>query len=257
MNSTIRICWIKWSGRRESNSQLSAWEGKYSALYFQHLQNRSRKICMHAAHTVHALPDLRVAAGRLRDGVSWSDGTEHSSGSSEWLVGMRWVKDVVAPRISSIVIHFGFSWSIILMSRFTFPTTAHLNSKARAEPLAMRLRPQPSWRTTSQSTVALRKLPMVSFAAQFPAFTLTVRRIWSATAGWPSQATRVSLVILVIALQATTFSTAQIRRFVRRGWMWLTSACDNGFEAGLISISQSTIWPTRIFGNSELSGVPS
>ena len=36
-----------------------------------------------------ALPDLRVAAGRLRDGVSWSDGTEHSSGSSEWLVGMR------------------------------------------------------------------------------------------------------------------------------------------------------------------------
>ena len=43
-------------------------EGKYSALYFQHLQNRSRKICVHAAHTVHALPDLRVAAGRLRDG---------------------------------------------------------------------------------------------------------------------------------------------------------------------------------------------
>jgi hypothetical protein len=25
---------------------------------------------MHALHAVHALPDLRVAAGRLRDGVS-------------------------------------------------------------------------------------------------------------------------------------------------------------------------------------------
>jgi len=25
---------------------------------------------VHALHTVHALPDLRVAAGRLRDGVS-------------------------------------------------------------------------------------------------------------------------------------------------------------------------------------------
>src|SRR6266446_3818490 len=57
----------KWSGRRGSNPQHPAWEGKYSALYFQHLQNRSRKICVHAAHTVHALPDLRVAAGRLRD----------------------------------------------------------------------------------------------------------------------------------------------------------------------------------------------
>jgi len=50
---------------------LPTWEGKYSALYFQHLQNRSRTICVHAAHTVHALPDLRVAAGRLRDGVSF------------------------------------------------------------------------------------------------------------------------------------------------------------------------------------------
>jgi len=82
---SLRITEELWSGRRGSNPQLSAWEGKYSALYFQHLQNRSRKICVHAAHTVHALPDLRVAAGRLRDGVSWSDGTEHSSGSSKWL----------------------------------------------------------------------------------------------------------------------------------------------------------------------------
>ena len=27
-------------------------------------------MCMHALHTVHALPDLRVAGGRLGDGVS-------------------------------------------------------------------------------------------------------------------------------------------------------------------------------------------
>jgi hypothetical protein len=27
-------------------------------------------MCVHALHAVHALPDLRVAAGRLRDGVS-------------------------------------------------------------------------------------------------------------------------------------------------------------------------------------------
>ena len=58
----------KWSGRRASNSQLSAWEAEFSILYFQHLQNRLGKIFVHALHTVHALPDLRVAAGRLRDG---------------------------------------------------------------------------------------------------------------------------------------------------------------------------------------------
>jgi hypothetical protein len=48
---------------------LPAWEGKYSALYFQHLQNRPIKICVHALHTVHALP-LRIAGGRLGDGFS-------------------------------------------------------------------------------------------------------------------------------------------------------------------------------------------
>jgi hypothetical protein len=47
---------------------LPAWEGKYSSLYFQHLQNRQIKICVHALHTVHALPDLRIAGGRLGDG---------------------------------------------------------------------------------------------------------------------------------------------------------------------------------------------
>src|SRR5437868_9625272 len=44
---------------------LPTWEGKYSALYFQHLQNRSRKMHVHATHTVHAVPDLRIAAGRF------------------------------------------------------------------------------------------------------------------------------------------------------------------------------------------------
>ena len=44
---------------------LPTWEGKYSALYFQHLQNRSRKMHVHALHTVHAVPDLRIAAGRF------------------------------------------------------------------------------------------------------------------------------------------------------------------------------------------------
>jgi hypothetical protein len=44
---------------------LPAWEGKYSTLYFQHLQKPPIKICVHALHTVHALPDLRIAGGRL------------------------------------------------------------------------------------------------------------------------------------------------------------------------------------------------
>jgi len=50
--------------------QLSAWEAEFSILYFQHLQNAAEKMCMPALHTVHALPDLRVAGGRLGDGVS-------------------------------------------------------------------------------------------------------------------------------------------------------------------------------------------
>jgi len=48
---------------------LPAWESRFSILYFQYLQNCSEKMYVHALHTVHALPDLRVAAGRLRDGV--------------------------------------------------------------------------------------------------------------------------------------------------------------------------------------------
>jgi hypothetical protein len=46
---------------------LPAWESRFSILYFQYLQNRSAKMCVHALHTVHAVPDLRVTAGRLRD----------------------------------------------------------------------------------------------------------------------------------------------------------------------------------------------
>jgi hypothetical protein len=44
---------------------LPAWESKFSILYFQHLQNRSAKMSVHALHIVHAMPDLRVAAGRF------------------------------------------------------------------------------------------------------------------------------------------------------------------------------------------------
>jgi len=40
---------------------------KQGFLYFQYLQNLSEKMYVHALHTVHALPDLRLAGGRLRD----------------------------------------------------------------------------------------------------------------------------------------------------------------------------------------------
>jgi len=49
---------------------LPTWESKLPLLCFHNLQNRSEKINVHALHTVHALPELRVVAGRLRDGVS-------------------------------------------------------------------------------------------------------------------------------------------------------------------------------------------
>ena len=44
---------------------LPAWELKFSLLYFQHLQNGLGKMNVHATHTVHAVPDLRIAAGRF------------------------------------------------------------------------------------------------------------------------------------------------------------------------------------------------
>ena len=46
---------------------LPTWESKFSFVYFQYLQNRSRKINVHALHTVHALSDLRIAGGRFGD----------------------------------------------------------------------------------------------------------------------------------------------------------------------------------------------
>ncbi len=55
-----------------SNAQHPAWESKQSLLYFQYLQNRSEKMYVHALHPVHDVPDLRIAAGRLGDGVSIS-----------------------------------------------------------------------------------------------------------------------------------------------------------------------------------------
>jgi hypothetical protein len=53
------------SGRRGSNSHLSAWEGKFSFLYFQYLQNCSATINPHATHTVDAMHDLRILGGRF------------------------------------------------------------------------------------------------------------------------------------------------------------------------------------------------
>jgi hypothetical protein len=76
------------SGRRGSNSQLSAWESKFSILYFQYLQNRPETMYVHALHAVHALPDLRIVGGRLGDGVSVL--MEPSTLlDQQWLAGMR------------------------------------------------------------------------------------------------------------------------------------------------------------------------
>jgi hypothetical protein len=48
---------------------LPAWESKSPPLYLHNLQNRLGKINVHATHTVHAVPELRVAGGRLGDDV--------------------------------------------------------------------------------------------------------------------------------------------------------------------------------------------
>src|SRR5258708_1044480 len=50
---------------RGSNPQNPAWEFELPLLYFPYLQNRSRKINVHALRTVHAMPDLRIAGGRF------------------------------------------------------------------------------------------------------------------------------------------------------------------------------------------------
>jgi hypothetical protein len=61
----IKIYSAKWSGRWHSNPQPPAWESKFSLLYFHNLQNHSGNINVHATHTVRAMPDLRIAAGRF------------------------------------------------------------------------------------------------------------------------------------------------------------------------------------------------
>ena len=66
----LKIATKSGAGDEAGNSQLSAWEAEFSILYFQQLQNASEKMYVHALHAVHALPDLRVAGGRLGDGVS-------------------------------------------------------------------------------------------------------------------------------------------------------------------------------------------
>jgi len=52
------------AGDEAGNSQLSAWEAEFSILYFQQLHNAAEKMCVPALHTAHALPDLRLVAGR-------------------------------------------------------------------------------------------------------------------------------------------------------------------------------------------------
>ena len=56
---------------------------------------------VHALHTVHALPDLRVAAGRLRDGAS-VDGYACSSADQPQLSLIaqsdKWIESRCAPR---------------------------------------------------------------------------------------------------------------------------------------------------------------
>ncbi len=54
---------------RATRLEFAPWEAEFSFLYFQYLQNRSEKMYVHATHPVHALPGLRVAARRLRDGA--------------------------------------------------------------------------------------------------------------------------------------------------------------------------------------------
>jgi hypothetical protein len=51
--------------RDRSESQLSAWEFEFSLLHFHNLQNCSAEINAQATHTVHAVPDLHIAAGRF------------------------------------------------------------------------------------------------------------------------------------------------------------------------------------------------
>jgi len=65
-NCELRIILRKLGAGDEARTRnSSAWEAEFSILYFPYLQNRSERMCVHAQHTVHVLPDLRVAVGHL------------------------------------------------------------------------------------------------------------------------------------------------------------------------------------------------
>jgi hypothetical protein len=72
---TIRLGQFYWPGKngagdgdRTRNIQLG--NQNFRSFILNTYKIAQEKMYMHALHTVHALPDLRVAAGRLRDGVS-------------------------------------------------------------------------------------------------------------------------------------------------------------------------------------------
>jgi hypothetical protein len=56
---------------------LPSWEFEFSILHFQYLQNRLGKTSVYATHTVHALPDLHIVAGRFAGRRVSSKGIEH------------------------------------------------------------------------------------------------------------------------------------------------------------------------------------
>jgi hypothetical protein len=56
------------AGDGDRTRKIQLGESNLSALDFQYLQNRSSEMYVHATHTVHALPELRIARGRLGDG---------------------------------------------------------------------------------------------------------------------------------------------------------------------------------------------
>jgi len=70
-----------------------AWEAEFSILYFQHYKIAQKNVRACVCIPVHALPDLRVAAGRLRDGVSLSFAAPMARGpvvlTCSWLPAIR------------------------------------------------------------------------------------------------------------------------------------------------------------------------
>ena len=54
---------------------------------------------VHALHAVHAVPDLRFAAGRLRDGVSFDDGALAEQGIIESASGAQGLLEQLSDRM--------------------------------------------------------------------------------------------------------------------------------------------------------------